>query len=209
MEPDLESLLDELRILAQVGLEYTDDSYDEERYERILELVSQWYGESYDLPPETVRSRFADEVGHVTPKVSADAAVFDDDNRILLQKRADDGSWCLPGGYTAPNESPTETAVRETQEETGLVVEPRELVDVYTRTAGEFGPHSLVIHVYRCTATSGRIETSREGDDVRFWELDSVPTWHKDHEMHAHDAYAAHRRKNADEQPGEEFGPQN
>lgn len=208
MESDIESLLDELRILAQVGLEYTDDPYDEERYERILELVSEWYGETYDLPPETVQTRFADEVGHVTPKVSADAAVFDEDNRILLQKRVDDGSWCLPGGYTESNESPTETAVRETREETGLVVDPIELVDVYTRNAGEYGPHSLVIHVYRCTVTGGRIEVSREGSDVRFWELDSVPHWHKDHETHARDAHAAHRRKNADEQRGEEFGPE-
>lgn len=199
MGSDLDSLLDELRILAQVGLEYTDDPYDEERYERILELVSEWYGETYDLPPETVRARFAGEVGHVTPKVSADAAVFDDEDRILLQQRADDGSWCLPGGYTEPSESPSETAVRETLEETGLVVEPLELVDVYTRNAGERGPHSLVIHVYRCTVTSGRIEASREGDAVRFWALDSVPDWHKDHETHARDAYAAHRRKNAGE----------
>jgi hypothetical protein len=32
------AFLDELRIMAQVGLEYVDDPYDEERYERILEL---------------------------------------------------------------------------------------------------------------------------------------------------------------------------
>lgn len=140
------ALLDELRVLAQNGLEHTDDPYDRERYERILTLTSEWYGRSVDLPPAEVRSRFAAEVGHVTPKVGADAAVFDADGRILLQRRADDGTWGLPGGFVDPDESPEETAVREAREETGLAVEPVELVDVYTRKPGEYGPHGLVIH---------------------------------------------------------------
>ena len=115
---NLLALLDELRIVAQNGLEYADNPYDQERYERILELTAEWYGRSVDLPSTEVQARFAEEVGIITPKVSADAAVFDDDGRILLQLRADDTSWCLPGGYTKPNESPQETAVRETREET-------------------------------------------------------------------------------------------
>lgn len=183
------ALLDELRIMAKVGLRYADDPYDEERYERILELVSEWYGRSIDLPPEEVRDRFASEVGYVTPKVSADAAVFDDDGRILLQERADDGTWCLPGGYTEPNESPRETAVRETREETGLTVEPIELVGVYTRAPGEYGPHGLVVHVHLCRRAGGELEVSHEGTDIQYWPIEEVPVWHKNHDQSARDAY--------------------
>lgn len=183
------AFLDELRITSQVGLEYADDPYDEERYERILELVSKWYGRSVDLPTEDVRSRFASEVGYVTPKVSADAAVFNDDDRILLQQRADSGTWCLPGGYVDPNESPRETAVRETREETGLTVEPVNLIDVYTRKPGEYGPHCVVIHVYLCVMCGGTLEVSHEGTDLRYWPIDDVPVWHKDHEQKARDAH--------------------
>lgn len=194
MGSNLFSLLDELRTLAQVGLEYADDPYDVERYERVLELTSEWYGRAVDLPPEEVRSRFAAEVGHVTPKVSADAAVFDDEGRVLLQRRADDGTWCLPGGYAEPNEAPRETAVREAREETGLGVEPAKLVGVYTRKPGEYGPHCLVIHVYLCTTDGGTVEASREGEAVRYRALDAVPEWHKDHERHAREAYDVWRR---------------
>jgi 8-oxo-dGTP pyrophosphatase MutT (NUDIX family) len=187
-EDEFLAFLDELRIMAQVGIEYADDPYDEERYERILELVSEWYGRSVDLPSTEVKSRFASEIGYVTPKVSTDAAVFDEDGRILLQQRADSGTWCLPGGYVDPNESPHETAVRETQEETGLTVEPVNLIEIYTRKPGEYGPHCLVIHVYLCTIRSGTLELSHEGMDLRYWSIDDVPVWHKDHEQKARDA---------------------
>lgn len=193
MGTDVVPLLDELRILAGTGLAYADDPYDGERYDRILELACEWYGRTADLPPAEVRSRFAEEVGHVTPKVSADAAVFDGEGDVLLQRRADDGTWCLPGGYVEPNESPEEAATRETREETGLVVEPTDLVGVYTRRAGERGPHGLVVHVYLCSAVGGSIEVSREGEDVRYWSIEAVPAWHENHREQARDAVERRR----------------
>lgn len=186
---NLLALLEELRILAQNGVEYADNSYDQERYERIVELTAEWYRRSVDLPSTEVQARFAEEVGIITPKVSADAAVFDEDGRILLQLRADDNSWCLPGGYTKPNESPQETAVRETREETGLITEPIELVGVTTRKPGDYGPHCLVAHLYLCTRTGGELAVSHEGHDLRYWSIDQVSTWHKNHYELACDAY--------------------
>lgn len=185
---EIHSLLDELRILAQNGLEYADDPYDKERYERILELSSEWYGRSVDLPADDVRARFAAEVGHVTPKVSADAAVFDDRGRVLLQRRVDEDTWCLPGGYAAPNEAPHETAVREAREETGLHLDPAELVGVYVRKPGEFGPHCLVVHLYVCTVDAGELKVSHEGSELRYRDVDDVHAWHKDHQAMARDA---------------------
>ena len=128
---ELFRLLDELRILAENGRRYADDPYDEERYERVLKLVDEWYGHTVDRPPEAVREQFAEELGHVTPKVGADAALLNEDGRVLLQLRADDRTWGLPGGYVEPNESPAETAVRETVEETGLSVDVRQLIGVF------------------------------------------------------------------------------
>ena len=194
MGADILPFLDELRTLAQTGLEYADDPYDEERYERILDLTSEWYGRAVDLPADEVRSRFAAEVGHVTPKVSADAAVFDAEGRVLLQRRADDGTWCLPGGYVEPGEAPHETAVRETREETGLDVEPETLVGVDTRRPGEYGPHGLVVHTYLCTARGGTVAASREGTAVGYRAPDDVPDWHKDHEARAREALEARGR---------------
>ena len=174
-------LLDELRILAENGRRYADDPYNKERYERILELVGEWYGHTVDRPPAAVRERFAEELGHVTPKLGADAALFDDEERILLQLRADDGTWGLPGGYVAPNESPAETAVREAVEETGLSIDVRQLVGVFTRNPGEHGPHCLVVHLCLCAERGGDLETSHEGTELRYWHPEDVPEWHMNH----------------------------
>ena len=190
---ELFELLDELRILAENGRRYADDPYDEERYERVLELVGEWYGHTVDRPPETVREWFAEEIGHVTPKLGADAALLDDEERILLQLRADDGTWGLPGGYVAPNESPAETAVRETVEETGLSVDVRQLLGVFTRQPGEHGPHCLVVHLYLCAERSGDLETSHEGTELRYWHPEDVPEWHRNHRRLARCAQEAVR----------------
>jgi 8-oxo-dGTP pyrophosphatase MutT (NUDIX family) len=188
-------LLDELRTLAQNGLRYADDPYDEARYERLLALASEYYGEALDLPPASVRERFAEELGHVTPKVGGRAAIFDDEGRALLIERADDGTWSQPGGYTEPNETPAETALRETKEETGLEVEPVELVGVYPRRPGEYGPHGLVGVVYLCEVVGGEFEPSRERVDIDYLPVEEVPEWHKDHRTSVADARAVWERR--------------
>ena len=60
------------------------------------------------------------------------AAVRDD--RILLVRRADDGTWCLPGGRVEFGESIVGCATREFLEETGYSVEVAGLLGVYRRT---------------------------------------------------------------------------
>ncbi|MFB9809117.1 NUDIX hydrolase N-terminal domain-containing protein [Haladaptatus pallidirubidus] len=182
-------LLDELRILSQNGIEYADNPYDKERYERILTLTSLYYGKALSLPATEVRTRFDDELGHITPKVGAEAAVFDSVGHILLMRRADDGTWCLPCGWVDPNESPTDAAVRETNEETGLEVEVTKLIDVYYHApSAEFGPHGRIDILYHCSAVGGSLELSDEGEALKYWRIDDVPVWHKQHERYARDA---------------------
>jgi 8-oxo-dGTP pyrophosphatase MutT (NUDIX family) len=54
-------------------------------------------------------------------------ALLDADGRVLVTKRADDGTWCLPGGAAEPGGSFARTAVDEVAEETGLVIEEGDL----------------------------------------------------------------------------------
>ena len=175
-------LLDELRTLAQNGLHYADNRYDRERYERILELSSQSYGEALDLPADDVLERFRRELGHVTPKIGADAAVFDDDDRILLVRRSDDRRWALPCGWVEPWESPEQAAVRETFEETGLRVEVLGQVEAVHRFASERnGPHAVISLVFLAERVGGELTPSHETPEVDFWNLEDVADWHKNH----------------------------
>jgi 8-oxo-dGTP pyrophosphatase MutT (NUDIX family) len=192
---DILPLLDELQTIARNGLNYAQNPYDHERYERLLALVSLYYGESISLPPQNVRERLAAEFGHITPKLGADAAIFDADGRILLQQRADDGKWCLPCGWVEPNETTDQCAVREAKEETGLDVRVIQLVDVFSRfPSSENGPHAMVAVVYLCEVIGGALQKSHEGLDVRYWHIDDVPVWHKNHQKYATAAFETYLR---------------
>jgi 8-oxo-dGTP pyrophosphatase MutT (NUDIX family) len=192
---DILPLLDELQTIARNGLNYAQNPYDHERYERLLALVSLYYVESISLPPQNVRERLAAEFGHITPKLGADAAIFDVDGRILLQQRADDGKWCLPCGWVEPNETTDQCAVREAKEETGLDVRVIQLVDVFSRfPSSENGPHAMVAVVYLCEVIGGALQKSHEGLDVRYWHIDDVPVWHKNHQKYATAAFETYLR---------------
>jgi ADP-ribose pyrophosphatase YjhB (NUDIX family) len=62
---------------------------------------------------------------------SVNVVVADDDGRILLIKRTDNGNWALPGGAIDIGESFVGAAVRETFEETGITCEVTGLVGIY------------------------------------------------------------------------------
>jgi 8-oxo-dGTP pyrophosphatase MutT (NUDIX family) len=186
---DILPLLDELRVIGQSGLMDADSPYDRERNERLLELASEYYGRTIELPPEEIRERLAADLGYATAKVSAGAAIFDDDGRILLVKRTSDGTWGFPAGGVDPNESASEAAIRETREETGIEARIDELIDVYHGEPGKSGPHSVVHVQYLCERTGGTHQPSHETDAVRYWNIDAVPVWHPDARERAIDAH--------------------
>lgn len=189
---DILELLDEIRILASNGLQYANNEYDRTRYARLMELVEKHYGSVLELPAAEVHERFRAELGHITPKVGSDAAIFDDSGRILLMLRADNRTWCLPCGWIDPGESPAEAASREVEEETGLVVRPRKLVGLFPRPAGSrTSPHGVVSILYLCDVERGALRCSDEGIELRYWEIDDVPEWHAHHELLARAAREA------------------
>lgn len=74
------------------------------------------------------------------------AVIHDDHGRLLVQKRAEDGTWSLPAGAVDPGETPAQAVVREVWEETGLKVVPERVLGVFGGSAG-----------YRFTYTNGDV----------------------------------------------------
>lgn len=187
---DTFSLLDELQTIARNGLQYASNPYDLERYERLMELVTQGYGDVLDVPAETVRAQFARELGTITPKVGTDAAIFNERGEILLMERADGSGWCLPCGFVEPGETPVEGVIREVREETGLEIKVKRLVGVFTRRPGaKYGPHTILSIVHLCEIVAGQLTLSHEGSALRYWPIDGMKHWHGTHEINARAAY--------------------
>lgn len=63
---------------------------------------------------------------------AASVVVVDQDGRILLQRRTDNGMWALPGGKHEIGESLAGCGIRETREETGIDIEVVGIVGTYT-----------------------------------------------------------------------------
>ena len=63
---------------------------------------------------------------------STNGAIFNEKGEILLQRRADNGYWGLPGGKVDIGESVEQGAIREVLEETGLHVTIKRLIGVYS-----------------------------------------------------------------------------
>jgi ADP-ribose pyrophosphatase YjhB (NUDIX family) len=187
---DVLALLNEVQAIARTGLHFTSGSYDRERYEQLLELAAQNYSDLFNLPSEEVQVQFGKEMGYITPKVGADAAIFNEKGELLLMERADGSGWCLPCGWVEANERPVDTAVREVREETGLDIEVKQLVGVFTRKASlKNGPYTMIAVVHLCEIIGGELTLSHEGLSLKYWPIEAMDNWHPNHDKYARVAY--------------------
>jgi ADP-ribose pyrophosphatase YjhB (NUDIX family) len=187
---DIFSLLDSIQTIARNGLRYPTSEFDKERYERLLGLATKTYSELLSAPEEFIKARFRDEIGHITPKVGTDAAIFNESGEILLMERSDGSGWCLPCGFVEPNETPVEGVIREVREETGLEIKVNRLVGVFTRKpSAKMGVHTTISIVHLCEVVSGQLKTSHEGHALKYWAIDDMKNWHATHEINARTAH--------------------
>ncbi|MFJ8067197.1 NUDIX hydrolase N-terminal domain-containing protein [Psychrobacillus sp. NPDC096426] len=185
------TLLDHVRSIAQLGLQYANNPYDVERYESLLILASKEYSEISDIKESIIVEKFKNELGHVTPKVGVNGVIFSEDRKMLLERRADDGTWGIIGGWCEAGESPQESLKREFIEETGLNVKVNELIDIFTRKPGDFGqPHTSYHPLFICEILDGTLKTSFESLEIGFFHFNEVKNWHGDHYDMAKKAYA-------------------
>ncbi len=112
----------------------------------------------------------------------AGAAIFNEQGDILLEKRSDFGLWGLPGGSVDVGESVQRCIVREVLEETGLVVEVRRLIGIYsdpamlsfTRYPDGTGVHFVSI-LFECENLSGALEMSNESTALAYFDPHDLP----------------------------------
>ena len=106
--------------------------------------------------------------------------VLDPDGRLLLQRRTDDDTWSLVGGYLEIGEAPEDAARREAQEEVGLDLGELELFGVFA------GPelyhdydrgrvYSVTIAYVARDVTGEPRADQDEVKGTRFFGLDELP----------------------------------
>jgi 8-oxo-dGTP diphosphatase len=109
-----------------------------------------------------------------TPLVGVGAVVVNE-GRVLLVRRGHEplkGTWSLPGGLLEVGESITAGVIREVREETGLEVEPVELIELLDRIhrEGERVRYHYVIADYLCRVVRGNLKAASDAEDARWVE---------------------------------------
>jgi mutator protein MutT len=130
-------------------------------------------------------------------RTGAAAIVFDDQKRILLQRRTDNGDWGLPGGAIDIGETAEQAVIREVKEETGYDVSVIRLIGVYsdpkytTITYPDGNTAHYVSILFECRLIGGAATTSEESSAVDWFNPDSLPQpFHSNHLPRVHDALA-------------------
>lgn len=88
--------------------------------------------------------------------------ILSQSGKILLQKRADKGTWGLPGGAIELGESALEALVREFYEETGINVRVEKFLNVYTKYSDSYpnGDEAQVITMLYLVSSETSISTN-------------------------------------------------
>lgn len=112
-------------------------------------------------------------IAYVNPRLVVSTLPVTADGELILLRRGIPpgyGAWAQPGGFLESDETAVQGAVRETLEETGLIVEPTSIVGLYSR------PHAaVVVAAFEARITGGRMTTTAEALEVRPFRLDDIP----------------------------------
>ena len=179
----------QIQAIAQTGLTYVKDPFDQQRYEALralaAEIVARIAGRGEpSARADELAGLFVHGAGYATPKLDVRGAVFreeaDGESAILLVKERSDGGWTLPGGWVDVGESPSYAVEKEVREESGLEVKARKVVALLDRDRQ--GHPLYTHHVWKvflaCDVVGGRMHEAGDGieiDEVGFFRQSQIP----------------------------------
>ncbi len=127
--------------------------------------------------PEENRDRLACPacgfIAYVNPRLVATTIPVTDAGEAILLRRGIEpgyGTWAQPGGFLEIDETVGEAAIRETLEETGLVVEPGGIVGLYSRLEA-----AVVVVVFEARILGGAFRANPEALESRAFAPDRIP----------------------------------
>src|SRR6202030_322430 len=109
-------------------------------------------------------------------------AIIIENARVVLVKRAHpplQAEWSIPGGVLEVGELVREAAIREAREETGLTVEPGELLGVYDRVlrdADKRVQYHYVLIDFLCRRVARDLAAASDAAEVRWFRREELPT---------------------------------
>jgi len=130
-----------------------------------------------DVPATEHRERAVcpscDFIAYVNPRLVVTTIPVTDAGEVVLLRRGIEpgyGAWAQPGGFLEVDETLGEAAVRETLEETGLLIEPGEIIGLYSRLEA-----AVVVVVFESRIAGGAARETPEALEIRSFAPGAIP----------------------------------
>jgi ADP-ribose pyrophosphatase YjhB (NUDIX family) len=170
------NLILELQALSQSGLSFASTPYDEDRYQRLLEISAELISLNTTYSFEDIKEYLLFEKGYAAPKVEVRAMILQGE-QVLLVKESADGKWSLPGGFADVSLSASESIIKEVREETGYVFKPGRLLAVLDRN--KHLSHIHWPHLYKMfflgDILGGIATPSHETTEIAYFNINRLP----------------------------------
>lgn len=112
-------------------------------------------------------------ISYVNPRLVVTTIPVTDQGEIVLLRRGIEpayGSWAQPGGFLEVDETVNQAAIRETFEETGLIVEPGEILGLYSRLEA-----AVVVVAFEARVIGGTAQVTPEAIEVQAFAPAAIP----------------------------------
>jgi ADP-ribose pyrophosphatase YjhB (NUDIX family) len=112
-------------------------------------------------------------IAYVNPRLVVTTLPVTPSGELVLLRRGIEpgkGWWAQPGGFLEVDETVGEAAIRETLEETGLIVEPGEIVGLYSRLEA-----AVVVLAFESRVVGGTATVTPEALEVREFPPEAIP----------------------------------
>jgi ADP-ribose pyrophosphatase YjhB (NUDIX family) len=167
-----------VQAIAQNGLQFTQDTFDRDRFEQLQQLVTTILTSELEIEPGQLKGLWLGDEGYATPKVDVRGGVFQQDEVLMVRERSD-GKWTLPGGWVDVGDAPSFAVEREIREESGYLAKAVKLAALFDKNNPKHGHPPGILHIYKlfflCELTGGTATLSNETDGVEFFPVDSLP----------------------------------
>lgn len=179
---ELVTLAQRIESIASIGLLYSNDEYNKDRYTELRQISIQLFSLLSGESVPAVQNFFLHNKDYPTPKVDIRGMLVDSDKKILLVKEQADNKWSLPGGWADIGYSAGEVIIKEFMEETGLEVVPLRLLAVFDKKMHPHPPQPYYVYkmVFHCEALSTSLAKGFDVNDVAWFSIDDLPPLSED-----------------------------
>jgi 8-oxo-dGTP pyrophosphatase MutT (NUDIX family) len=160
--------------ICKIGLKYSKDPFALENYSELekisLDLLSK--EQTYQKA-----GNFYERDIYPTPNLSVRVIVFNEKNQLLMVKEVMDGKWAVPGGWVDVFDTPSEAAISEVMQETGLLIKPSRVLAIMQRERYKDYPTlvSETVHYFLGEVIRGELTRSHETSEVCWVDVDDLP----------------------------------